>query len=174
MTVVKIKVKPTRRKPGYQFGGGPVVGEPEIVERVLLPRRAPDGKILPGGPAVAGAGRRHNSRNKLSTAFIEALSSDFDDHGAEAIRMCRMFNPDVYIKVIAGMLPKEVHISQEHELSDDELDSALKRLLLADIAETFAGREGGSLPYIEGTTVPQEPQSAGDLQAVQEAGSFSQ
>ncbi len=52
-------------------------------------------------------GRVKGSRNKLSMAFVEALAKEFDEHGAEAIRIMRIENPSDFLKVIAAVIPKE-------------------------------------------------------------------
>ena len=41
------------------------------------------------GRAKSG-GRVKGARNKLSMAFVEALAAEFSEHGAEAIRICRI------------------------------------------------------------------------------------
>jgi hypothetical protein len=73
------------------------------------------------------AGRPKGSRNRLSEDFVAALFDDFQDHGAAAIAACRAEKPDVYVRVIASLMPRDVNFSVKHydELSDAEL---LRRL----------------------------------------------
>jgi len=52
-------------------------------------------------------GRVKGSRNKLSMTFVEALAKEFEEHGAEAIRIMRMENPSDFLKIIAAVIPKE-------------------------------------------------------------------
>jgi hypothetical protein len=47
------------------------------------------------------------SRNLLSKAFIDALAKEFQEHGAEAIRIVRVERPHEFLKVVASLLPKE-------------------------------------------------------------------
>jgi len=76
-------------------------------------------------PGTSGnpAGRPRGSRNKLSDDFVAALYDDFQDHGPAAIAACRAAKPDVYLCVIAGLLPRDVSIKvqQLDDLNDDQL-----------------------------------------------------
>lgn len=54
------------------------------------------------------AGRPKGSRNKLGEAFLEKLHEDFQEHGVNAIKACRVASPETYVRVIAGLLPKEI------------------------------------------------------------------
>jgi len=47
------------------------------------------GKPFAPGRAKTG-GRARGARNKLSQAFLEAFATDFEEHGAEVIRIVRM------------------------------------------------------------------------------------
>jgi hypothetical protein len=77
-------------------------------------------KGIPGvPPALAAArvatqfkpgegGRPKGVRDKLSRRFIEALAKDFDEHGESVIQDVRQRDPVSYMKVIAGLIPKEI------------------------------------------------------------------
>lgn len=69
------------------------------------------------------AGKPKGSRNKLGEAFIEALHDDFRAHGVAAIESVRIDKPDAYLKVIAQIVPKELHLKDGtlDGLSDDDL-----------------------------------------------------
>jgi hypothetical protein len=90
------------------------------------------------GRAKTG-GRAKGARNKISTAFLEALAKDFEDHGEAAIKIVRIEKPAEYVKVIASILPKEFEITESRlmEIPDDELDILLDyaRRRLAERAE---------------------------------------
>ena len=75
-------------------------------------------------------GRPKGSRNKLGEDFIRALSEDFEKHGAAVIEKVRTDKPDVYLKVIAGLLPKDVNLNVKplDELTDDQLLARLAQL----------------------------------------------
>jgi len=86
------------------------------------------------------AGRPKGSRNKLGEDFIAALHDDFQEHGVAAIQAVRTEKPDAYIKVIASILPKELKITSESDLTDDQLIDRIRRL--DDIIRPFLGLEG--------------------------------
>jgi hypothetical protein len=58
-------------------------------------------------------GRPKGARNRLGTAFLEALEADFNKHGVDAVEQVRQKKPEVYIKVVADLLPKEANINVE-------------------------------------------------------------
>jgi hypothetical protein len=98
----------------------------------------------PWQPGQSGnpAGRPKGSRNKLGEAFIEKLLEDFEAEGAAAIIRCRNEKPDAYLKVIASILPKELKISNESDLSDDQLIERIRQL--DSVIRPFLGAEGES------------------------------
>jgi hypothetical protein len=77
------------------------------------------------------AGRRLGSRNKLSEGFVEALFADFEAHGVEAIQRTREEKPDVYIRVIASLLPKEIKVEAVSDMTDDQLEARISSLSAA-------------------------------------------
>ena len=87
----------------------------------------------PGQPKQGG--RARGVKNRLSHAFMTALVDDFEQHGAEAIRICRVEKPNEYVRVVASLMPKELEISHNTlmEIPDTELDEFIeyaKRQLL--------------------------------------------
>jgi hypothetical protein len=58
-------------------------------------------------------GRPTGARNRLSTHFLEALETDFSQFGPEAIVLVREKRPEVYVRVVADLLPKEANINVE-------------------------------------------------------------
>lgn len=76
----------------------------------------------PGGKPV-------NARNRLNAAFLNALAKQFEDNGAVAIKAVAEAQPDVFIKVLAGILPKEVENKRPlDELTDEQLDAAAEAI----------------------------------------------
>lgn len=73
-------------------------------------------------------GRPKGSRNKLGEAFISALHDDFNEHGVATIQAVREQRPHEYLKVVAGLLPKEFKIETVSELSDEQLDARIRQL----------------------------------------------
>jgi hypothetical protein len=49
----------------------------------------------------------------LGTQFLEALEADFNQHGPQAIAQVREKKPEVYMRVVADLLPKEANINVE-------------------------------------------------------------
>ena len=76
----------------------------------------------PGGKPIG-------ARNRLQGDFMRALSEDFAAHGKAAIVQCRMEKPDVYLRVVASLFPKELEVKRPlDDLSDEELENAIALL----------------------------------------------
>lgn len=58
-------------------------------------------------------GRPKGARNRLGTQFLEALEADFNQSGPQAIALVREKKPEVYMRVVADLLPKEANINVE-------------------------------------------------------------
>jgi Family of unknown function (DUF5681) len=73
------------------------------------------GNLVPFKPGQSGnpKGRPKGARNRLGTQFLEALEADFNKFGTQAIALVREKKPEVYIKVVADLLPKEANINVE-------------------------------------------------------------
>jgi hypothetical protein len=82
-------------------------------------------QFKPGNP-----GRPKGSRNKLGEAFIADLYSHWQKHGMDAIERVASKRPQDYLKVIASILPKDLHVrvGQYDELSDEQLVSRIRQL----------------------------------------------
>jgi hypothetical protein len=95
------------------------------------------GKPWQPGQSGNPKGRPPGNRNKLSDAFISALCEDFIAHGAAAIEKVRKVKPEIYLRVIARIIPREMHVRNESVmsgLSDEQLNetiSAVRAVLLA-------------------------------------------
>lgn len=102
---------------------------------------------IPFKPGESGnpAGRPVGARNRLGEAFLEALESDFKAHGKEALIACRTEAPETYIKVIAGLLPKEIKAEVSHRLASELTDD-----VLADIA---TGSSDGATSQANGSAL---------------------
>src|SRR5689334_21979073 len=74
------------------------------------------------------SGRPKGSRNKLGEEFIQKLYADFQEYGEAAIVQVRTEKPDAYLKVIAGILPKELKITNESDLTDEQLIERIRQL----------------------------------------------
>ena len=50
--------------------------------------------------------------------FVAALQADFNEHGVEAIQKVREDRPEAYLKVIAQILPRDLNLKTENDLSE--------------------------------------------------------
>jgi len=71
--------------------------------------------LRPFRPGQSGnpKGRPKGARNRLGTQFLEALEGDFNKFGPQAIAVVREKKPEVYMRVVADLLPKEANINVE-------------------------------------------------------------
>src|SRR6476620_926912 len=79
-------------------------------ERQLAPLRE---HAFKPGQSGNPKGRPKGARNRLGTQFLEALEADFNQFGPQAIALVREKKPEVYMKVVADLLPKEANINIE-------------------------------------------------------------
>ena len=83
------------------------------------------------GRFIAGAkgngGSRKGIRNKLSHNYVSALAEDFARDGAIAIVRCREERPDVYLKLIGQLVPRELKVeTEEHGISIGTIERAAR------------------------------------------------
>lgn len=93
------------------------------------------------------AGRPVGARSKLDELFVEALYKDFKEGGVEAIRACRTEKPDVYLNVIAKVVPKQVDLNADKSVADlaDGLH-AVAEFLGSFAAEASRADHAGTVP----------------------------
>lgn len=113
------------------------------------------GRPFEPGQSGNPAGRPKGARNKLGEQFIQDLYASWQEHGPATLEAVRTEKPDVYVKVVASILPKElnVKVSELDELSDAELDRRITALADALRLEIGAGSAAG------GAEAPEGPQS---------------
>jgi hypothetical protein len=61
-------------------------------------------QFKPGDPRTKTGGRRKGSRDRIEAKMLEAIARDFERHGEEAIRICRVERPNEYLKLVASLL----------------------------------------------------------------------
>jgi hypothetical protein len=100
--------------------------------------------LKPFQPGQSGnpKGRAKGSRNQLGEEFLSALYADFKEHGSDTIVKVREERPADYLKVVAGILPKELNVTTNavEEMTDDELAAGIAAL--QSILASQAAREG--------------------------------
>ena len=74
--------------------------------------------------------RRPKNPEMFDTAFVDALSADFTQHGAAALAQLRTDDPVSYMKLCAAVLPKAVAgaIDPLESMTDEELLDRAKGL----------------------------------------------
>ncbi len=87
------------------------------------------------------AGRPKGSRNVLTENFITALTKDFAEHGVAAIKRAREDDPAAYLRVVASLAPKELHLMRENPL--DQFSDEVIAALLAAASRLAAAEAGG-------------------------------
>ena|SRR6516164_3119226 len=76
-------------------------------------------------------GRRKGSRDRIATALLEAIAKDFEAHGEQAVKICRLEEPTQYLRVVASLLPRELEVTHHNslrDLTDDELEIFVAQL----------------------------------------------
>src|ERR1700727_1313721 len=100
------------------------------------PNPSPSTRFGPGNPS---RGRQRAARDKISTAFLEALNEAFHEpndsggcKGLDAIKKVRDEDPATFARIYATLLPKQLEIEEtslESKLTDEELEQIHQRLL---------------------------------------------
>jgi hypothetical protein len=70
------------------------------------------------------------------------LYDDFVQHGAQVIEEVRVSRPEIYLKVIASILPRQMHVRSESlfaGMTNDDVDQ-----LLGEVRRTLLTRAGAS------------------------------
>ena len=96
------------------------------------------------------AGKPNGARNKLGEAFILDMYEAWRAHGSDAIQDVIDTKPEMFLKVIAGILPREPAIVRPEEtMSEEEMDAALDVITeiieergLAGVAKPTHGGKG--------------------------------
>ena len=101
-------------------------------------------RFQPGNP-----GKPKGARNKLQEDFLKDVLAAWETSGAQAITDMIADKPGDFVKMVAGLMPKEatLNIHDHSEMTDDELAERI-RTLAAQLAPfltdgTGATDEGG-------------------------------
>jgi len=92
--------------------------------------RARDRQWKPFAPGNQVAKGRESPRNRLAKKLLTTLEKDFNEHGEAAVAELRETDPGAYLRVVASLIPREVHVTVDpiDELTDDDLDRYIRQL----------------------------------------------
>jgi hypothetical protein len=106
------------------------------------PNPSPPTRFGPGNPS---RGRQKAARDKISAAFLEALSDAFNEpnneggiKGLDALKKVRDEDPATFARIFAALQPKQLEIDDtppEAALSDEQLEeyyAELQRRIAAE------------------------------------------
>jgi len=84
------------------------------VKRLL----AAQGQSLPALPRPASpqAKGRTGSRQKLSERFTEDVLKHWEEHGEAALNKMRFDKPAEYVKMVAGLIPKDLNLDASADI----------------------------------------------------------
>jgi len=89
----------------------------------------PIGRPFQPGQSGNPKGRPEGARNKLGEQFLNDMLSDWLENGVDTIRKVREDKPDVYLKVVASILPTELNVKHStDELTDEQLVERIRAL----------------------------------------------
>jgi hypothetical protein len=91
------------------------------------------------------AGRPKGSRNKLAEDFLADAYQQWQQHGAGALETMATSEPAKFCQMIAGLLPKEMHIRESalEDMSADDIRDALTRIAaIRDLIGAYAAADG--------------------------------
>ena len=105
-------------------------------------------------------GRPKGARNRLTQRFFNDMLQDWEAHGAQAIADFRAERPHEYVKLVAGLLPRQlnVKVNELDELSDEQINEQFNAL----VAQLAAG----SVEPGAGDGAAEAPEPTGDLPAL--------
>jgi hypothetical protein len=121
------------------------------------PNPSPSTRFGPGNPS---RGRQRAARDKISTAFLEALNEAFYEpndsggcKGLDAIKKVRDDDPATFARIYATLLPKQLEIEEstpESALTDEQVD-----ILYQDALARLAAKAEAAEPSITIAPGPQ-------------------
>jgi len=78
-------------------------------------------------------GESPSTRDKLSSAFVEALEKDWAEHGSEVIQQIRRDNPVKYGELIARLVPMDANLSDPKGFNSCKSMQDIGRKLLQSV-----------------------------------------
>lgn len=77
-------------------------------------RDAKNGQFIKG---YKGGARPRGARSKLGEAFVEDLRSVWETHGKQALIDCAENEPAQFVRVLAGLLPRDVNLNMSLDVT---------------------------------------------------------
>lgn len=136
--------KPKKKSAGKTEAATPETAGKQQAVSALPPQAA---TWFKPGQSGNPAGRPKGSRNKLAEDFIKDLHEAWQAQGKETIERVIAERPHEFLKVVAGLLPKEIKIKDElSEFSDEQLAAlnALAVALIGDAEGDFSADQAGA------------------------------
>lgn len=92
--------------------------------RSAPPKTSNSQTAAPTAPKTNNLNTAKGSPQRLTARLLDTLCADFETHGADAVRSCREEQPQGYLRLIAGLLPKDIDLNENRlkDIADDELD----------------------------------------------------
>src|SRR5215510_10640156 len=78
-------------------------------------------------------GELPTTRDKLSSAFVDALEKDWAEHGVEVIQRIRQDNPVKYGELIARLVPMDANLVSASDFSKCQTMEDIGRKLLQSV-----------------------------------------
>src|SRR5215831_8439312 len=78
-------------------------------------------------------GESPSTRDKLSSAFVDALEKDWAEHGVEVIQRIRQDNPVKYGELIARLVPMDANLVSASDFSKCQTMEDIGRKLLKSV-----------------------------------------
>jgi hypothetical protein len=76
------------------------------------------GKPFQPGQSGNPNGRPKGGRNRLSEQFVADLADTWQKHGVAALERCATESPDVFVRTIASLLPRDISIDVKVDVSE--------------------------------------------------------
>ena len=70
-------------------------------------------------------------RTKFTARLLSDFLKDFEENGAAAIKIVRVEHPEIYVRIAASIIPRDLAIETSaslNELSEDDLDQMIGQL----------------------------------------------
>jgi hypothetical protein len=116
-------------------------------------RDAKTGQFLVGH--TGNGGRPRGARNRLAGELLEALADDFSQHGIAAVQKVREADPTAYLRIVTGLMPREVIVAALHVSSKNALEELTEARDFA-AAYNLARQMIGAEPIIEAEAIEAE------------------